>query len=101
MNYELLYTGVSATGLNLTYREFSPEGLARVAFFQNLTYEAAAKSIAFEIVNKVNRGGGCRRFVRISHPIPFVKHQPALTQAATWRIFARSYVLMRRQASRC
>ena len=47
-NYELLYTGVSATGLNLTYREFSPEGLARVAFFQNLTYEAAAKSIAFK-----------------------------------------------------
>lgn len=47
-NYELLYTGVSATGLNLTYREFSPEGLARVAFFQNLTYEAGAKSIAFK-----------------------------------------------------
>ena len=47
-NYELLYTGVSATGLNLTYREFSPEGLARVAFFQNLTYEAGAKSITFK-----------------------------------------------------
>jgi len=47
-NYELLYTGVSATGLNLTYREFSPEGLARVAFFQSLTYEAGAKSIAFK-----------------------------------------------------
>jgi hypothetical protein len=47
-NYELLYTGVSATGINLTYREFSPDGLARVAFFQNLTYEATAKSIAFK-----------------------------------------------------
>ena len=47
-NYELLYTGVSATGLNLTYREFSPDGLARVAFFQNLTYEAGAKSITFK-----------------------------------------------------
>ena len=47
-NYELLYTGVSATGLNLTYREFSPEGLARVAFFQSLTYEAGAKSITFK-----------------------------------------------------
>lgn len=47
-NYELLYTGVSATGINLTYREFSPDGLARVAFFQNLTYKATAKSIAFK-----------------------------------------------------
>ena len=47
-NYELLYTGVSATGLNLTYREFSPDGLARVAFFQSLTYEAGAKSITFK-----------------------------------------------------
>ncbi len=47
-NYELLYTGISATGLNLTYREFSPDGLARVAFFQNLTYEAGAKSITFK-----------------------------------------------------
>jgi hypothetical protein len=47
-NYELLYTGVSGAGLNLTYREFSPDGLARVAFFQNLTYEAGAKSITFK-----------------------------------------------------
>ena len=47
-NYELLYTGVSATGLNLTYREFSPDGLARVAFFQNLTCESGAKNIAFK-----------------------------------------------------
>ena len=47
-NYELLYTGISSNALNLTYREFSPEGLARVAFFQSLTYEAAAKSITFK-----------------------------------------------------
>lgn len=47
-NYELLYTGMSSNAMNLTYREFSPEGLARVAFFQNLTYEAGAKTIAFK-----------------------------------------------------
>jgi hypothetical protein len=47
-NYELLYTGISAAGINLTYREFSPDGLARVAFFQNLTYEANAKNITFK-----------------------------------------------------
>jgi hypothetical protein len=47
-NFEILYTGTNANGLNLTYREFSPDGLARVAFFQNLTYEAGAKSITFK-----------------------------------------------------
>ena len=48
VNYEVLYTGISANAMNLTYREFSPEGVARVAFFQNLTYPADAKSITFK-----------------------------------------------------
>jgi hypothetical protein len=47
-NFEILYTGTNSNGLNLTYREFSPDGLARVAFFQNLTYEAGARIIAFK-----------------------------------------------------
>lgn len=47
-NFEILYAGKNANGLNLTYREFSPEGVARTAFFQNLTYEADAKSISFK-----------------------------------------------------
>jgi hypothetical protein len=47
-NFEILYTGTNSNGLNLTYREFSPDGLARVAFFQNLSYEAGAKSITFK-----------------------------------------------------
>ena len=46
-NFELLYTGISSNALALTYREFSPEGLARVAFFQNLSYEPDAKVITF------------------------------------------------------
>jgi hypothetical protein len=47
-NYEILYTGINANGLNMTYREFSPDGLARIAFFQNLTYEKSAKIITFK-----------------------------------------------------
>lgn len=47
-NFELLYTGTNSNGLNLTYREFSPDGLARVAFYQNLIYEAGAKNISFK-----------------------------------------------------
>lgn len=47
-NYEILYTGVNASGMNLTYREFSREGLARVAFFQNLTYELGVQNISFK-----------------------------------------------------
>jgi hypothetical protein len=47
-NYEIIYTGVNASGLNLTYREFSAEGLARVAFFQNLSYGVGVKNISFK-----------------------------------------------------
>jgi len=47
-NFELLYTGLSAGAINITYREFSPDGLARVAFFQNLTYPVTSKSISFK-----------------------------------------------------
>jgi hypothetical protein len=47
-NFEILYTGITGAALNLTYREFSPDGLARVAFFQNLTYESTAKTITFK-----------------------------------------------------
>lgn len=47
-NYELIYTGRSANGIGLTYREFSADGLARVAFFQSLAYDADAKLITFK-----------------------------------------------------
>ena len=47
-NFELLYTGVSSGSINMTYREFSPDGLARVAFFQNLTYPVSSKNISFK-----------------------------------------------------
>jgi hypothetical protein len=47
-NFELLYTGLSSGAINITYREFSPDGLARIAFFQNLTYPVASKTISFK-----------------------------------------------------
>ena len=47
-NFEIMYSGINSSGLNLTYREFSPDGMARVAFYQNLSYPADAKTITFK-----------------------------------------------------
>ena len=47
-SFEIIYSGISSNNLSLMYREFSPEGLARVAFFKNLTYETGAKNITFK-----------------------------------------------------
>lgn len=47
-NFELLYTGTNSAGMNITYREFSPEGLARVAFYQNLTYSVNSETVTFK-----------------------------------------------------
>jgi hypothetical protein len=47
-NYEIIYNGVSSGAIQFTYREYSPEGLARTAFYQNLTYDSKADSIRFK-----------------------------------------------------
>lgn len=47
-NYEILYNGTDKNSMLFTYREFSPDGIARTAFYQNLTYEANATSIRFK-----------------------------------------------------
>lgn len=47
-NYELLFNGIDKNSMTFTYREFSPEGIARAAFYQNLTYDASAKVIRFK-----------------------------------------------------
>ncbi|MGR3174778.1 MAG: hypothetical protein ACUZ8N_09285 [Candidatus Scalindua sp.] len=47
-NYELIYTGKDKQALHITYREYSPEDLARTAFFQNLTYPSDAEVIRFK-----------------------------------------------------
>lgn len=47
-NYEVLYNGSDKNSMFFTYREFSPDGIAKTAFYQNLTYEAKAKTIKFK-----------------------------------------------------
>ena len=48
LNYEFLYNGSDKNSMYFTYREYSPEGLAKTAFYQNLTYEANSKTIRFK-----------------------------------------------------
>jgi hypothetical protein len=47
-NHELLYNGTDGKSILVTYREFSPDDLARTAFYQNLTYEAKNEIIRFK-----------------------------------------------------
>lgn len=47
-NFELLFNGLDKNAMTFTYREFSPEGMARVAFYQTLTYDAKAPTIRFK-----------------------------------------------------
>lgn len=54
-HYELLYTGKNDVSLNITYKEYTADDLARPSFFQNLTYEANAKQIRFKgFILKIN-----------------------------------------------
>ena len=48
MRYELIYTGCIADNLTMVYREYTPDDLARPAFFQNLTYNIKQKQIRFK-----------------------------------------------------
>lgn len=53
-NFELIYSGKTKDAVNLLYREYTPDNMARPAFSQNLTYEPDAKTIRFrEIVLRV------------------------------------------------
>jgi hypothetical protein len=47
-NFELLYSGVSAGAVRLTYREYAPGDPARPASFQDLTYNLADKAVRFK-----------------------------------------------------
>ncbi len=48
VNFELIYGGKDATGLHVVYREYTKDGMARQAFFQNLNYERNANTIQFK-----------------------------------------------------
>jgi hypothetical protein len=44
-NYQIIYTGLSGENVTFVYREFTPDDLARPAFFQNLTYNLAESKV--------------------------------------------------------
>lgn len=46
-NFEVIYSGISDTAMQFTYREFTPDNMARPAFFQDLTYSLGSKSLRF------------------------------------------------------
>jgi hypothetical protein len=50
INYEIIFTGITNNSINLLYREYTPENMARSAFFQNLTYPIDSKFIRFKQV---------------------------------------------------
>lgn len=50
INYELVYSGATKDTINLLYREYTPDNMARAAFTQNLTYDRASSSIRFRDV---------------------------------------------------
>lgn len=47
-NFELIYGGVNNNQINLTYREFSPDDVARTAFFQELTYPTDSEFLRYK-----------------------------------------------------
>lgn len=48
INYELIYGGATNSEIKITYREYSPDGMARQAFYQNLVYARGQKIIRFK-----------------------------------------------------
>lgn len=38
LNYELIFTGMTKDAISISYREFTPDELARPSFYQSLTY---------------------------------------------------------------
>ena len=47
LNYELIYGGTDGQSIKITYREYTPDDMAKYVFFQNVTYEVDAKQIRF------------------------------------------------------
>jgi hypothetical protein len=48
---ELIFGGVNDVSINVTYREYTQDNLARPAFYQNLTYQTSAQMIRFRDFN--------------------------------------------------
>ena len=47
-NFELIYTGRNAQSLTFLYREYTPNDMAKPAFYQTLTYSADSKTLRFK-----------------------------------------------------
>lgn len=47
LNYELIYSGLNKIAINIAYREFTRDNVARAAFYQNISYEPGSKQIRF------------------------------------------------------
>lgn len=48
INQELIYSGIAAGAIKLTYREYTKDDMARPAFYQETSYELGAKTIRFK-----------------------------------------------------
>lgn len=46
-NYQILYSGATGEQIRLSYREFTSDDMARVAYYQELTYNKGTKKIRF------------------------------------------------------
>ncbi|MDN5923695.1 MAG: hypothetical protein L0H70_01700 [Xanthomonadales bacterium] len=46
-NFEIIYSGATKDIINLLYREYTPDNMARTAFAQNLTYDRSSPFIQF------------------------------------------------------
>jgi hypothetical protein len=55
INFEVVYSGISNDTINLLYREYTPEDMARPAFTQNVSYNMGTQPIRFrDIVMNVD-----------------------------------------------
>jgi len=48
LSRELIFGGVNNVSINVTYREYTPDDMARQAFFQNIIYQTSAEIIRFQ-----------------------------------------------------
>ncbi len=49
-NFEIIFGGISRNQINLAYREFTPNDVARTAFFQELTYPVDAETLRYRSI---------------------------------------------------
>jgi len=50
VNFEIIFTGMTNQSINMLYREYTPDNLAKPAFYQNLTFPTNSTYIRFKNV---------------------------------------------------